>query len=176
MPRFELHPEAARALDERANELLSKVIGVTPQQERRTFASQRVPAMVITEADIVGRMTMQRVDELSREVTAIHFEGPGPVDVVGLEGEAVKELDKLAQLAQKYLRASTVSLRFLRDSLIDWLQEKFRGEVTESLSEFLLPRLTTAVASRTILIPIANLCLEEDLPFGSVEFKVITAA
>jgi hypothetical protein len=176
MSGFELHPEAARALDERGNELLSKVISVTPQGEHRPFASQRVPAKVFTEADILGRVTMQRVDEFKREVTAVHFEGPGPMGVVGLEGESVKELDKLAQLAQKYLRASTsLSLRFLRDTLIAWLQEKFRGEIAESLSDFLLPRLTDAVKVRTILIPIANLCLEEDLPFGPVEFKLITA-
>ncbi len=176
MSRFELHPEAARALDERGNEILSKVISVTRQQERPSFASQRVPAMVITEADIIGRVTMQRVDEFKREVTALHFEGHDPIGVVGLEGEAVKELDKLAQLAQKYLHASTsVSLRFIRDTLINWLQQKFRAEVAESLSEFLLSRITKAVTLRTILIPIANLCLEEDLPFGPVEFKVITA-
>lgn len=177
MPRFELHPEAARALNVRANELLSKVVSATPHKPRRPFASQRVPAMVITEDDIAGRVTSQRIDEFRKEVTAIHFEGTDPVGgAVGLEGEAFKELDKLAQLALKFLQANTsVSIQFLRDILIEWLQKKFRGEITDLLSEFILPRLTNAVALRTTLIPIANLCLEEDLSFGPVEFKVITA-
>jgi hypothetical protein len=174
MPRFEFHPEAAHALDERGNALLSKVVGVTPKPERRGFASQRVPAAVITEADIVGRVNMEEVDEYKSQVMAVRFEGPQ--GVAGLEEEDVKELDRVAQLALKYLHAGrATSLHFLRKLTIDWLQERFRSEITASLPTVLLERLTNAVALRTILIPIANLSIEEDLPFGPVVFKVITA-
>jgi hypothetical protein len=174
MPRFEFHPEAARGLDERGNALLSRVVRTTPERGRPSFASQRVPAQVITEEQIVGRILSQSIDELKGEVTAVSFEGSAPGGLFGLEGEAVRELDKLAQLAQKYLHAHTsISLRFLRDALIDWLQKSFRKEINEPLSEFIQSRIAKEVVPRTILIPIANLCLEEDLPFGPILFKVI---
>jgi len=173
MPRFELHPEAARALDQRADALLARVGKLIPRQSRRPFASQLAPAAVITEDDIVGRISGESINEFRKEVTAVHFEGPN--GRVGLEGEAVEELDMLAQLAYRYLRAgNSTSERFLRASTIDWLQQKFRKETTDRLSEHLLARLTVAVMQRTILIPIANLCLEEDLPFGPIQFKVLT--
>jgi hypothetical protein len=174
MAKLEFHPEAARSIDVRGNALLSEVGKPIPTPQRPRFSSQRVPHATFGEADIIGRITTQRVDEFKKEVTAIHFEGPD--GKVGLEGDASRELDKVSKLAHKYLSARTaVSERFLRDRVIDWLQQKYRKETEENLSRFLLSKVESAVALRTIFIPIANLCLEADLPFGPVEFKVISA-
>jgi hypothetical protein len=174
MARLEFHPEAARAIDVRGDALLSKVGKLSPRPERPSFASQRVPHAIFTEADIAGRITLQSIDEFKREVTAIHFEGLD--GEVGLEGEASRELDKVSQLAHKYLSAKTaVSERFLRDRVMDWVQQKYRKEIDDNLASFLLAKVIEAVALRTILIPIANLCLEADLPFGPVDFKVLSA-
>lgn len=175
MARLGFHPEAARSLDARGDALLSKVGKPSPQPQRPKFSSQRVPHATFGEDDIVGRVMRQRVDELKKEVTAIHFEDLDG-SAVALEGEATKELDRVSQLAHKYLSAKTaVSEIFLRDRVIDWLQQSYRQETGEILSSFLLSKVEAAVAPRTILIPIANLCLEADLPFGPVEFKVLTA-
>jgi hypothetical protein len=174
MSRFELHPEAARSIDERGNALLAKVASAPPEPEQRQFAAQRVPAAVITENHIVGRMTVQGVNELKKEVTSVRFEG---VDgVVGIDDQGVRDLDKLAQLARSFLHAKTsTSDQFLRQVAIDWLQQRFRGETAEPLSDLLRSRLESAVALRTVMIPIANLCLEDTLPFGPIELRVITA-
>jgi hypothetical protein len=173
MAKIEFHPEAARAIDARGGALLSKVRNVTSKSRMSSFASESIPHMKITEAQIVGRITGESVDEFKKEVTAVHFEGLD--GAVGLDREATQELDKLVQLAHKSLSTkATLSAKFMRGRLIDWLQQTFRKETVENLSSFLVSSLVEAVASRTILIPIAYLRLEVDLPFGPVEFKVMS--
>lgn len=173
--RIDLHPEAARALDARGESLLAAVGELSAEPKRPRFESQRFPPLVISQDHIVGRIRGERIDDLKNEVTAVEFEcNEG---VVGLEGDAVKELAKLTHMAHKYIAdTANVSELFLRRQLIEWIERRHRREIAEPLSTFLPAQVTAAVVPRTVLIPIANLCLEADLPFGLVEFKVITAA
>ena len=122
MPKINFHPEAARAIDARGEALVCKVGNLSPEPQRPRFVSQRVPHHKITQADIVGRIRGQTVDEYKREVTAVKFEGPG--GMVGLKGESVRDLDKTSQLAHKYL-ATRVKLsdRFMRDSVSKWIEQ-----------------------------------------------------
>lgn len=174
MTEFDFHPEAARAINVRGEALIDRVTRRDRKPQPARFRSQRIPHLKLMQEDIVGRLAGQRVDELANEVLTVHFEGPeGPAEL-GVEG--VKELDKVGNLAHKYLSGKVaVAERFLRDKIIDWIQGKYRREIEESLSDFILKKLRGEVVPRTIMLPIAYLSLEEDLPFGPVEFKVITA-
>lgn len=118
-------------------------------------------------------MTVRHFNELTGTITSIRFEGSE--GAVGLKEDALNELDKIAELAYKHFAGGTAtSKRFISATVVDWLQERYRSETTEPLSAFARTRLESAVRRRTILIPIANLYIDENITFGPVDLKIIT--
>jgi Apea-like HEPN len=171
----ELHPEAAKSFNEKAQALLAQV-GPATAQEPSEFpthlARPGAAAHEIADEDVIDFKILGQSD-LSGTMTARYFEHEG--QRFGLEGEQYKELARLSERLQrrKELR-DIVSVKWVEDVIISWMKEKQGGTEVPELTDFLVKRCEEDVKEHEIWFPIANLSLESDLPFGHVVFKTIS--
>jgi Apea-like HEPN len=174
MASISFHPEAASSLDTHATALLAKVGTLdAPPGPLESLVARRVPAHTLTEKEIVGPITVQGINELTGTTTELRFVSL-TADDLGLDETGWKDLEALTHLAHKHLpNRNAVSVEFVKDTLITWLRK--RG-ATDTFPTFLLHHVEQAVATRTILVPIANLYIDADFPFGPVQLRVITPA
>jgi hypothetical protein len=176
MAQLTLHPEAERSLDTHATALLAKVRPLAPPGPLESLFDRRVPQNTITEKEIVGPITEHGINELTGKITELRFVGLTEDDL-GLDETGWKDLETLAHLAHRHLpNRHVVSERFVTDTLIAWLRHRGDAAATEPFPTFLVRHVEQAVVTRTILIPIANLYIDTDFPFGPVTLRVITQA
>jgi len=122
---IEIHPEAAKRLDELANQLLTKVVPEPPlMPAKERFRPDIYPVAHIPEQDIIGELVEIRsvVDGSGQEVGRF-FQQDNPR--VGLVGEGFRALIDLAWKFQKLeaLRETT-SFGFVLDTVFEWVEGK----------------------------------------------------
>jgi hypothetical protein len=163
-----IHPEAAKRFDELAAGVHPKMTGKVITEPRRSgFAINPHVSGVLTDADIPAPgMWSDRApsgEEVSRFTTR---DG----NVIGIAGEAFKELRQLSekmQLAPALRDVASVDTVF--DALFQWACSGSE----ESATEFVLQVCENAVADHEILIPIFDLFIESPIRIGGVLLRTI---
>lgn len=138
----QLHPDAARNFDSKADELSTELAPERPEEPSEPptdmFRPGSHPVATFDEEDYGEFKITGKSDQLGR-TTARYFEAPE--GRVGLEDE---RYERLAQLSESIQRTKEyrelVSTKWVEDRIVDWLQLKHRGEATDSLTEHLAKR------------------------------------
>lgn len=172
----QLHPEAARNFDGKADELYKELLPERPDEPSEPptdiFRPGGHPVATFSEEDYGEFKVTGKSDRLGR-TTARYFETYE--GRVGLEDE---QYERLAQLSESIQRTKEyrelVSAKWTQDRIVDWLQLKYKGEAAPSLADYLAERCEEDVKEHDLWFPVSNLSLESDLVFGNVVFKSIT--
>jgi hypothetical protein len=175
MAELRLHADAARNFNEKAEALLTRLEPISQQGDtfEPNFRPDIMPSGHIAEADIAGRIRHETVDALTRDVVEIAIEAPN--GIVRLSEGACKELDQMAEGLQRTAAfRSTLSLKFVRDNILTWLEHRVWHETAVPLSAFLEEKSTEVVDDYEVWIPIAYLYIEEEFSLGSVRFRPIS--
>jgi hypothetical protein len=174
---IEVHSEAAKSFDRKAEGLLAKLTP-PPSPPRRGTAGGFKPdthvSAAFTEEDIIGEVqaTSQVVDRNGTEVGRYIEHGQG---MVGLIGESFSELVRLAETMGKTpaLR-DTASTSFIVDSIFAWMQGRLAGSVESGVTESVLARCEEQIQEVELWLPIAWLNIESDIRLGRVTFRTIS--
>jgi Apea-like HEPN len=175
MAELRLHADAARNFNEKAEALLTRLEPISQPGDtfEPNFRPDIMPSGHITEADIAGRIRHETVDALTRDVVEIAIEAPN--GIVRLSEGACKELDQMAEGLQRTAAfRSTLSLKFVRDNILTWLERRVWHETAVPLSAFLEGKSAEVVDDYEVWIPIAYLYIEEEFSLGSVCFRPIS--
>lgn len=172
----ELHSDAAKNFDEKAQTLLAAV-APEPQHapsEPPTHMFRPGGHVVATfdEGDYSEFKITGQNDQLGR-TTARYFEYEGRR--FGLEDEKYQALAHLSESIQKTKAfRDLVSNKWVEDAILDWMKAKFAGEAVPKLGDYLAESCEEDVQEHEIWFPISHLSVESDLTFGNVVFKTIT--
>jgi hypothetical protein len=172
----ELHPDAARNFNEKAEGMLAELRAAaekppaTPPPD--IFRPGAHVAATFGPKDYTKFKITGKTDRLGR-TTARYFKHEGRE--IGLEDEKYKPLAKLSEGIQRTKAFhDMVSSRWVEDQIVDWLAAKYANRTEPPLSEYLIKRRDEEVKEHEIWVPISHLSVESDLPFGNVVFKTIT--
>ena len=175
MAELRLHENAARNFNEKAEVLLTRLEPLPQQGDafEPHFRPDIMPSGQITEDDIVGSIRRETVDPITWSVVKVAFETP--TGIVCLAEEACKELDHMAEGLQRTgAFRSSLSLKFVRDSILTWLEQRVWHKTAVLLSTFLEERAAEVVDDYEVWIPIAYLYIQDELSLGSVRFRPIS--
>jgi hypothetical protein len=171
----QIHPEAAKRLDELANQLLAKV---APEPElaqvRGDFRPDIYAVANIPEQDIIGELQVTKsiVDGTGEEVGRF-FEHENRR--VGLIGPGFKSLTELAsRIHDTQDLKGTTSLEFILDIAFEWLEGKHKNARPESLTQYVVKRAEDEIKDFEIWIPLYRTYIESSFQMGAVVFRTIT--
>jgi hypothetical protein len=182
--KFEIHPKAAENFNERAEELLTRLIvrNRKPMPAPSAFANEIVPDAVITS------------DQIRNLVFRKRLPGGNFIDIflqcgekeIGYEGNEYKEYAKLCEsLASCSPFGDYISIGFINHNMSDWVRERYTGSTSKNLLDYLVPKCITAIRTQEIWIPIGQTHIETEIrlphltvqPFNKKMFdKLRTAA
>lgn len=143
---LDLHPEAAKNFDQRANELLSHVAPVPHRQGGGPpFRPEVFSAATITEKDIVGGLQTFASMDYQGMVVEMHFAREN--QLIGLTGERFKDLLTVAESLQRTgsLR-DRVSQEFVLKNSFQWLRERYERTTNVAFSPYVIGRAGKALA------------------------------
>jgi len=172
---IQIHAEAAKRLDELADQLLTKVVPEPPLvPAEEGFRPNIYPVAHIPEQDIIGELVEIRsvVNGTGQEVGRF-FQQNDPK--VGLVGEGFRALSDLARKIQKLepLR-ETMSFGFILDTVFEWVEGKHKNAQPERLTEYVLKRAEDEIKDFEIWFPLHRTYIESSFPMGPVAFRTIT--
>lgn len=164
--RRALHGGAASALDRDGEELLeAKQVGNIISSEP-PFPSRRLVDQTITDADLIGEPMMAWSD-LSGRTIGRYFPQGGRL--VALREEGYTKLRRLVEKAQRAKPFSRgLSSTFLEEETFRWWRATLRGQTDAPLSTHLLDAAEAAVACHTLMVPLANIEIEDAFRLGDV--------
>lgn len=174
--RPELHPDAAKNFNEKAQVLIAKVAPETEQRPSEPPPHMFRPGVPVahkfSEKDFIDFKITGQTNQLGK-TTARYFEYEGRR--FGFEDEKYEELARLSEGIQKTkaLR-DVVSTKWVEDVILDWMKVKCAGIAVPELTDFLTKRCQEDVRGHEIWFPVANLSVESNLAFGNVVFKTIS--
>ncbi len=163
-----VHPEASKNFDRKANELVSlvKELPVAQYDNAENFPSERYVMGYLS-----GNITNDgyRINYL-QEILEMHF-------FVGNKrwGLSRQDCNELVQLA-KSIQSSAIlrdklSHSFVEKTLFSWVELKFQGKnASESFIEYLNRQIKLSVELVTLWVPIAN--LEVEIPFYIAQSEI----
>lgn len=172
----ELHPEAAKNFDKKAEGLLPLLAPEPHEGPSESPTDMFRPgghiSATFTEKDYGEFKITGKSDRLGR-TTARYFETGG--GRVGLEDERYEPLARLSEAIQKTREyRELVSTRWVEDRIVDWMQARHGGGASPPLADYLAQRCEEDVREHEIWFPVSHLSVESDLTFGNVVFKTIT--
>jgi hypothetical protein len=172
--QLELHPEAAKSFDARAEELRTKLTP-DPHVRRRRPEGSFVPGIVIHEMPeeaVLEVIETGYVNPLGREIAKIFRHGS---DVLGLFGESYKDLVRLAEAMQKTrtLR-DKVSVALLTELIFNWIARRHQQAAETPMSGYVLGECERQLLELEVWLPVAMLQLQSDIQIGQVTFRTIT--
>jgi hypothetical protein len=166
----EVHPEAASAFCKAAEDLVREVKELSPSP--RSTCNEFFTDQVITERDILGRVTIGITNPLGQELGKGFF-----VDQqqFGLFGPAYTAFRRLIGNVQRIPAISEIaSETALADITLEWIRRKFCKEESKRYTEFLLPELSQRVSRYQVWIPIPFTSTEIDFEVGNISVRTIT--
>jgi hypothetical protein len=171
---LELHPEAAKNLDAKAEELLTK-LAPDPHVRRRRPEGSFVPDIVIHEISedaVLEVIETGYVNPLGREIAKTF---PHDTGVLGLFGEDYKDLVRLAEVMQKAktLR-DKVSVGLLTDLIFKWIADRHRRVAELPMTGYVLGECEKQLLELEIWLPVAMLQIQSDIQIGRVTLRTIT--
>ena len=173
----ELHPDAAKNFEEKAHVLLAAVRSEPlsePSEPRPDIFRPGKPMMATFGPEDYTSFEITGKRNLLGQTQARYFEHEGRQF-----GLADEKYQALARLSENLQRTKTfrdlVSVRWVEDTLLDWMKDRFAGVTVPALGDYLSERCEGDVQENDLWFPVANLSVESDLPFGNVVFKTITS-
>jgi hypothetical protein len=160
--RLKIHPDAARAVNTLAAEVLLKPFDLKNKSKGPTWGEQHISAH-FTDNDIIGAPLMYEVDVYGNKVSATTVVDGTSMTV---DEESYKTLETLAQrtLGISVLKR-LLSDAYVKNIILDWCVAKHRGD-SSSYSDYLLDRAGEDVSDHRIWMPIAFLQVQQDFSFG----------
>lgn len=172
--RLELHPEAAKSFNAKAEALLTKV-APDPNMPRPRQRGSFVPDIVIHEMseDAVQEvLATGYVNSLGREIAKTFPHGSG---MLGLFGENYKDLVRLAEAVQKVktLR-DKVSVELLTDLIFEWIAGRHSRSTDAQMTGYILGECERRLLELEIWLPVAMLHIQSDIKIGRVTLRTIS--
>jgi len=169
---LDLHPEAARSFDEKAERLLSLVSEVPVSGQRQgSFRPAIHPRACFTEKEIVGEIEVGFVDYRGREFgkTFCH-EGK----TFGLMGDGYKSLEDLAaQVQQTKGIRPYISARCLAKTTFQWVRKRCCGETKEAFTGFVVRECGAQVKDSEVWLPLYHVYIQSDFSVGKIRFRTL---
>jgi len=170
---LDLHPDAARNFDEKAEGLLPlvSVVPVVGEHEGAFRPDFHVRAH-FTESEIIGEIETAFIDYRGRE-SGRTFDYDRRM--FGLVGKGFKDLEALATRLQL---ASTirpyVSARCLINTAFRWVKKRYRCETGEPFTGYVLRECSALVKDSEIWIPLFHVYIQTELSVGKIRFRTLT--
>jgi hypothetical protein len=175
--KLNLHPEAAKNFNEKAEGLLLAI-------EKRPRPRQRRPegplepdihiAANILPEDIIGDVHTTLTDAFGNEI-AKTFESDS--ELIGLFDDNHKKLIRIAEGMQKVKTlASVVSVELLSDLIFEWIKLKYGAAPVAPIAEYVLAECEKQIQETEIWVPVFMLHVQSDITVGRVTLKTITRA
>lgn len=173
--KLELHPEAAKNFNQKAEELLPELTARSRTVHHRPAGPLDPDVHVaanFTHENIIGDVQVQHVDYFGNEV-AKTFEHGG--ELIGLFDESYKKLVRIAEGMQKSktLR-NTVSVTLLSDLIFNWVTLTYKSVPTAPMVKYVLGEGEKQIQDIEVWMPIFMLHVQSDLMIGRVTLRTIT--
>lgn len=175
--RLNLHPEASRNFDLKADAIastLAKVSGLVYVREAPTSASH-LPVKTLPLVEL-AKLPQPFVTSRSRdnELTgATFFVG---TEAYQLPAEGVELLKALVQsFLKKEPMSSTLSAHYVEQCMLDWLVSRLRGDMSSWVA-YQESRVAADVSERRIAFPVQWCEIEREFSVGGVLFSFYTAS
>ena len=170
-----VHPDAASNFNNNALSLLELC-----KESRYNFARAK-PKSPFPEPYIAAQITDKDIESIGYlgmknsvgESVAKYFTHKGKQ--VGLEGEDYKKFIKMCEAIQKAIKpTSTISREAVEVQAFEWFDNRYSGNTTNALIEYILPKLTAEVKEFEVCVPIGELIIQSPMTIGSIELRPIT--
>jgi hypothetical protein len=168
--RIDIHPKAAENFNNRADDLIDKLIS-NPYANR--------PRKNILNADAVIRDVI--IDESSSRISYSDYKGEvarvfdTPQGEIGLFEGGYKELESLAESIYKIRELrNKISLVAIRDIIFSWVEGMYKEILHETLTDYLQDQLTARVKDLEVCIPIYKLQIPREIILGKVVLRTLT--
>lgn len=170
-----IHPDAAINFNNNALSLLELC-----KESRYNFAGPK-PKSSFPEPYIAAQITDKDIESIGYlgmknsvgESVAKYFTYKGKQ--VGLEGDDYKKLVKLCEAIQKAIKpTSTISRDVIEVQAFEWLDNRYSGNTTNDLIEYILPKLTAEIKEFEVCVPIGELIIQSPMTIGRIELRPIT--
>ena len=173
--KLELHPEAARKLNEQAEALLlqmtTRPTKVTPPP---VFTPDTPVKAVISAEEIIGTMEMSTVTPDGRRTA--RFFGHQNTQA-GFEDEQYKNFARFCeQMQSSSAFRRHMSLEVLENMVFAWARERYCGDTDASMTEYIIPRCEAIIQEYEVWIPISHLYIQTNLGLGAVILKTFSTA
>lgn len=165
--RSALHIEAAKALDARGKQLLSRAT-TRPIQPRQPEAfPTRREIETITDKDIISISQMSYADITGRTQARYFVKN---MNEIGLFDDGYHELRKLVELIISKKPFDTgFSQKFIEECVFKWWVSQHQNEAPISLSDSLFNEAEKAFRHHHMIVPIAGLEIERPFRIGVIQ-------
>jgi hypothetical protein len=169
---LDIHPSAVQNFNDKASALVGLLkirLEPFPSQESSQLNPTGIPIGAhITEAEIIGDVIYSTTDYHGRPIERMFpFQGRQ----VGLQQPDYAQLIELAKAIQRLPGVrEQLSLRFIEETLFQWVQAKFLGASSTDFISQLSAEAESSVSQVTVYVPIANTIVRESFRFGGADF------
>jgi hypothetical protein len=172
--KLEIHPEASRNYDQKAEDLVTR-LSTAPEHLKVESGPPNPNIHTVhkfTPENIIGEIGYGWTD-FTGNVTAKAFGQGG--QMIGLFGENYLDLVRVAERMQTSIHPrGLVSVKRLSDLIFDWMKHKYRGTAGYAMTEYVLAECEKLIEELEIWIPISNLFIQSPFDFGKITFRAIT--
>ena len=173
LPELTFHPEAAKRLDERAQEIPQTVQGLQAVRDLNSQAPDVYPVEMIRPEDVISQSRFVYESDPVGDPTGVFWiSGTMRVGWVGPAFKPIKAL--IDSMAQTKPFRDFVSAEFLLKQTCEWLCETLERRRSDRLSEFVTLRSAEAVRDYEIWIPLFQTYSSREFSIGDVSFRTFT--
>jgi len=167
-----IHPDAIVNFNKKGEEILSLIADAKETNQAPSFPSQVFVSHSFKAHEIIGEMKYGESDFKGDEVSR-YFEHCGKL--VGFNGDNYIAFDRICVAIQRIpsLREA-ISLKVVKDEVFEWIKLRHKDQISQSLLDFLLPRLESVIKETEVWIPIFGMEIESNFSVGRVLFQTIT--
>lgn len=168
--KIEIHPDARKSFDEKANILLQQVISDPNASQNK--ASSISSEIVFQKVEVAEVTSSGYFTELDGEVAkTIAHNG----NVFGLFDEDYRNLVRLSEAFQKRKGVSRfVGVEAIKNEIFSWIASTYKKESTSSMCDAVLPALEEQIKEVEVWLPLHRTVIESDIEIGKCVIKTIT--
>jgi hypothetical protein len=169
-----IDPRAAAAIDDRAKRLIVAVRQVPRRRPSGPSWQPDIPiAATLSETDIVGEIDAGTTSP-DGHLLSLEFSHAG--NMYTLDGEQYVELRTVVtQVLKASPIGSLASARSVERILRRWVKDAFRGNASQTASEYLLSSLNKTVSRFSVWIPLEELHVQGTISLGRCVLRPVTA-
>jgi hypothetical protein len=169
-----LHPDAVKNFDQKAEELLSRLTPLAHEQEDEPpFKPDIFLAANITEKDMAGGIDILSRGKYYGHINESYFQHGD--QFIGLAGADFRILQTLVESVQKTSSfRDHVSQDFILKKSLQWLRARHEETTNANFTGYIIEEARRSVAPVEIWIPIFGFYVQSDFPIGKVTIRTIT--